>query len=336
MAKKQQATGTVDAARWLEDQMQEIKAHVARLEQQVQQVQALGSAMSDSLRDVEASLRKLTVDAAPVPGLREELNQTVALIVQLQDRYAEATTRLDTLERGRDQDNTRENEEWNGIAGRLEALERRAEAWATHGASVSEVPGRLQDSVALLQQLAEKLQSRVETVEDRAARGLDGANRAEHNLSLTQAELLAVQRQQEALAEGLRKSAAAAGHAEERIKDHFRDLERLQLLSERIELHRAERQRLEDRAMKLEQELTELRTESDRREERYARMEAKQGNIATKLETVEAMLEEERGLLVDQMRKLTSAQERTKRRQMQETERELREMKRYVADLADR
>ncbi len=119
------------------------------------------------------------------------------------------------------------------------------------------------------------------------------------------------------------------------MNQQLQDLSRLELLAERIELHRAERQRLEDRALRLEEELGEVRGRLEQHEQQQGRMSAQQQGLASRLDTLQEQAEEQRARLVDQLRKLTAAQERTKRRQIQELEREVREMRKYVADLSD-
>ena len=109
----------------------------------------------------------------------------------------------------------------------------------------------------------------------------------------------------------------------------------MELLAERIELHRAERQRLEERALRLEEELGGLRGRADKEDELQGRLAAQQQGLASRLDTLHEQVAEQRAILVEQIRKLTGTQDRTKRRQIQELERELREMKQYVADLTD-
>jgi hypothetical protein len=107
------------------------------------------------------------------------------------------------------------------------------------------------------------------------------------------------------------------------------------LLAERIDLHRAERQRLEDRARKLEEELGELRTRADQQTHLHGRLTSQQAGLGSRLDALQETVDLQRAEVLEQMRKLTDSQARTKRRQIQDLEREIREMKQYVAGLSD-
>jgi hypothetical protein len=126
-----------------------------------------------------------------------------------------------------------------------------------------------------------------------------------------------------------------AHRLENTVNQHLQDLQRVELLAERIELHRAERQRLEDRALHLEEELRELRQRSEAEEQHRGRLITQQSALGSRLDAQQEQMNEQRTTIIEQIRKLTSSQERTKRRQVQELERELREMRQYVAALTD-
>ena len=109
----------------------------------------------------------------------------------------------------------------------------------------------------------------------------------------------------------------------------------MELLAERIELHRAERQRLEELARRLEEELGELRSRIDHQVQQQGRISGQQQGLASRIDSLQQLVEEQGASLVERLRKLSGSQTRTKRRQIQELEREIREMQQYVASLKD-
>ncbi len=335
MVKEPQTEAATGGLGWAQDQLFQLKAQVAQLEQQLEQLQSTATTMTEHMREVEASLRGAALGAAQTPRLQEELNQAVALLVQLQDQQAEAQERLDALGRHREADESRDQEEWIDVARRVEQLERQVESWHDRQAGVDEVGRRFQEGLSLLRQQLQQLEQRLEASESKAARGLEGANRAEHTLTQVEASILALQREDETLAERGRVTADVARRLEATVNEHLQELQRLEMLAERIELHRAERQRLEDRALRVEEELGELRGRSEQQEHQQGRLSAQQQGLASRLDTLQEQVAEQRSILVEQIRRLTDTQERTKRRQIQEMEREIREMRQYVADIAD-
>ncbi len=335
MVKEPQTETAAGGLGWVQDQLYQLKASVAQLEQQLQHLQAAATQTTESMRTMESSLREAGFGAAQTPRLQEEINQAIALIVQLQDQQAEARERLLALGRQREAEDSRDQQEWVEVARRVDQLERQVAQWQDRQAGVDEVGRRFQEGLSLLRQELQQVDQRLEVAESKAARGLEGANRAEHTLTQVEAALLDLRREDEVIAERTRVAADVAHRLESNLNQQFQDLSRLEMLAERIELHRAERQRLEDRALRLEEALEELRGRLEQHEQQQGRLSAQQQGLASRLDTFQERVEEERAALVEQIRKLTSSQERTKRRQIQELEREVREMRQYVANLSD-
>lgn len=335
MVKEARSEVTVGGLGWAQDQLYQLKAQVAQLEQQLGHLQSMATARTEQMREMEASLREAALGAALASRLQEELNQAAALIVQLQDQQTETEERLDALTRQREAEESRDQQEWTDVARRVEQLERQVEFWHDRQAGVDEVGRRFQEGLSLLRQQLQRMEQRLEGAESKAARGLEGANRAEHTLTEMGATILALQREDETLAERTRAMADVTRRLEAAMGEHQQQLARLDPLAERIELHRAERQRLEERALRLEEELGELRARAEEQGQQQGRLSAQQQGLASRLDALQEQVTNQRTTLVDQIRKLTGTQERTKRRQIQETEREIREMKQYVADLID-
>lgn len=335
MVKEPGPKTAVGSVGWVQDQLYQLKAQVAQQEQQLEQFQALAAAVSEGMRTMEASLRETSLSAAEAPRLQEQLNQALVLIVQLQDQQAEVNEKLEELGRHREAEEGRDQLEWGDLARRTEQIERQVASWQDRQAGVDEVGRRFQEEMSLLRQQIQQIEQRLEDAGSKAARGLEGANRAENSLSRVDAAIMALQREDEAIAERSRVTADVAHRLETTMSDHLQELQRLELLAERIELHRAERQRLEDRALRLEEELGELRERADKGEAQQGRVSAQQQGLASRLDSLQEKVDEQQTILVDQIRRLIGTQDRTKRRQIQELEREIRETKQYVADLTD-
>jgi chromosome segregation ATPase len=332
---KESTTETTNAIGWLQDQIYQLKADMGQVEQQLEHVQSVETQMTEQLRAVERSLREVSTSAAIAPRLQEELNHTIALVVQLQDQQAEAVERVDLLGRSRNVDQDRDQQDWIDIARRTEQLERQVAQWLDRQAGVDEVGRRFQEGMSLVQQSLQDIDKRLDATESKAARGLEGANRAEYNLTQVEATILALQREDETIAERARVASDVAHRVETKIDEQVSGLGRLEMLAERIELHRAERQRLEDRALRLEEEFGELRTRLEREEHQGGRLVSQQAGLGSRIDGLQEQLAEQRAAIVEQIRRLTTSQERTKRTQIQQLEREVREMRQYVADLSE-
>jgi chromosome segregation ATPase len=320
---------------WMQDEIYQLKGQVAQLTQQLEQLRSMATEQSESQRAVETSLRETALGAAQTPRLQEELNQAAALIVQLQDQQAETKERLEQMGRRSEEEESHDQEDWVEVARRVEQVERQVDLWHDRQAAVDEVARRFQEGLSLVRQQLQQADQRLEAAESKAARGLEEAGRAEHTLTQVQATLTALEREDEAIAERGRVTAEVAHRAETALNERPQELQRLELLAERIELHRAERQRLEDRTVRLEEELGELRGRTDQGEQRQVVLSSQQQGLASRLDSLQEGVTDQRAMQADLLRKLLDAQARTKRRQVQELEREIREMKQYVAGLTD-
>ena len=319
---------------WTQDQIYQLKSQVAQLEQQLGQLTTMVTKTNDSLRTMATTLQEASLGASQTPRLQEEINQSAALIMQLLDQQAETDKRLDELGRRKEVDEERDQQDWSEVAKRTERLERQVLLWHDRQSGVDEVGRRFQEGLSLLRQQMQQTEQRLELAEGKAARGVEGANRAEHTLTQVEADILALQQEDEAMTERSRVTADVLQRLETTQTENSEELKRLELLAERIELHRAERQRLEDRALRLEEELQDLCGRTENSEQLQGKLSGQQQGLSSRLDSLQEMVEEQRKLLVDQIRKLTGTQDRTKRRQIQELERELRETKQFVADLS--
>ncbi len=333
--KEPQAKAAVGPAGWVQDQLYQIKGEVAQLEQQLGHLQSMTSELTESLHSLEASLRAAASGAGQVPRLQDEINQAAALIAQLQDQQAATREQIEALGRRREDEQDRGQQDWVEAVRRIEQLERQVEGWVDRQAGVDEVGRRFQEEISLVRQQLQDMDHRLDAAESKAGRGLEGANRAEHTLTQVEATILALQREDETIAERAKVGIEAARRLEGSLGDHLKQLERLELLAERIELHRAERQRLEDRALRLEEELGELRGREEEQEHQQGQLRGQQQGLASRLDALQEAVDGHRAQVAEQLRRLTESQARTKRREIQELEREIREMKEYVAGLSD-
>lgn len=332
---KEQVSESTNSISWVQDQLYQIKAAVGALEQQFGHMQSMITQLSDSMRGFEASMRETQGVAQTSERLQEEVNHTVGIVVHLQDQQAEANDRIDLLTRREHSDDTRDGEQWTDVARKVDVLERQVAQWHDRQAGVDEVGRRFQEGLSLIHQQLQDIDRRLQGTETRSGRALEGANRAEHTLTQVDASILAVQRDSETFNERLRVTSEVAHRLENTMGQHLQDLQRLEMLAERIELHRAERQRLEDRALHLEEELRDLRQHAEAEDQHRDRMVTQQSALSSRLDALQEQLTQEKSAILEQLRKMTTSQERTKRRQVQELERELREMRRYVAALSD-
>lgn len=335
MAEQVSPTLSGNPTGWVQDQVYQLKGQASQLQEQLAQLQGMVSDLTEQLRKVEATLGVTTQHASQAPHLQDELNQAAALIQQLQDEQAEMRERVAALSRRREEETEREQDSWIDLARRVEQIEREVAGWRDRQTGVEEVGRRFQEGLSLVKSQQQQTEQRLETAETRAARSLEGANRAEHTLTQVEATILAMQREDEAIGERARVAGEVAHRLESVLNLNVNELQRLELLGERVELHRAERQRLEDRAARLEKLTEEMRARLDQSEHLQTRLTGQQFGHQTRLEALQEQLAEQKQLVIEQLLKFSGTQERLRRRQIEELEHEIREMKKHAAGLAE-
>jgi len=320
---------------WVQDQVYQLKAQTGQLQEQLAHLQGMVIDFTEAMRSLEAGLQETAHNAKQAPLLQDELNQAAALIAQLQDEQGELHARVAVLSRRREEETEREQDSWVDVARRVEQLEREVTTWRDRQAGVDEVGRRFQEGLSLVRSQLQEVDRRLEAAETKAARSLDGANRAEHTLTEVEATILAMQREDEAIAERARVAEEVAHRLESVLNLNAHELQRLDLIGERVELHRAERQRLDDRIARLDELIEEQRARMDQSEHLQTRLTGQQHGAQARLEALQEQLAEQKQLVVGQLLKFSGTQERLRRRQIEELEHEIREMKKHAAGLAE-
>jgi chromosome segregation ATPase len=144
-----------------------------------------------------------------------------------------------------------------------------------------------------------------------------------------------LRREDQVLAERERLAGEVVHRLEEAVQGRQEDARRLELLGERVELYRAERQRLEDTAARMEEALEDLRGRLEKEEQRASRLDGNIQGCASRLDALQQQLQEYRDLVVQQFLKVTGTEERLRRHQIEELEREIKELRKHAARLAE-
>jgi hypothetical protein len=107
----------------------------------------------------------------------------------------------------------------------------------------------------------------------------------------------------------------------------------LPLLAERVELLRAERQRLEDRTSRAEESLEDVRGRMEREEEFSTHVDARLKAQDGRIDHIHSSTLDYRRTLTEQLLKLNQTLERMKRREVEETERQVKELRLQASQL---
>ena len=318
---------TIDTMNWLQDQVGQLRAQVGRLAQQGDQAQAAVLDINEKLRDAETRLREVGARTIGLPTMQEQLRQVSGLLERIQDAEVLIDTKFEMLERTNSEDRTREQGEKNDVYRRVQDLERRTEGIAERQATVDDSTRRFQEEVSRSHLLYQGMNQRLEAVESKTGRNLDAITRIEQTHSELESAVRALRREDDVLAERARLAHEVAARLETELHAQQEEYRQLPLIAERVELLRAERQRLEDRTSRVEESLEDARTRLERQEDAAAQFETRVKAHDARIDYVHSTTLDYRRSLSEQVLKLNQMLERMKRRQLEELERQVKELR---------
>jgi chromosome segregation ATPase len=316
-----------DAVAWLHEQVTQLKTQVGRMTQQGDQTQAAILDVNEKLRDAEARLREIGAKTVGLPVMQDQLRQLAGLMERIQDAEVLIDTKFEMIERLNHDAQGRDQSEKNDLYRRVQELERRAEGLGERQAMVDDALRRFQDEVSRSHLQYQGINQRLESVESKTGRNVDAVNRLEQTHSETEQGIRALRREDDVLAERVRLAHEVAGRLETDMHAQQEEYRVLPLLTERVELLRAERQRLEDRASRLEESLEDARTRLEREEDFTAHVDVRIKTFEARLDHVHSSTLDYRRTLNEHLLKMNQMLERMKRREVEEIERQVKELR---------
>lgn len=318
---------SADLMTWLHDQISQLKTHIGRMQQQNDQTQAAIVDINEAVRDAETKLREMAARTMGLPTMQEQIRQVSGLLERIQDAEVLIDTKFEVLERQNAEERARDQGEKNDLYKRVQELERRAEGLSERQTSVDEGNRRYQEEVSRTHIQLQGINQRVETVESKSARSAESLVRLEQLHGETEAAIRALRREDDVIAERVRLAQEVAARLETELHAQQEEYRALPLLAERVELLRAERQRLEDRTSHAEESLEDARVRLERQEESTQHIDVRLKAIEARLEHVHATTLDYRRTLTEQILKLNVMIERMKRRRMEELDRDIKELR---------
>ena len=332
---REEPSPSVNTLAWLQDQFHLLKAQLGKAQHQTDQTQALALDVAEKLRQQETAIADLATQASAIGPLQEELRQVKEAFGRLQDQQVQLRTQLEETIRQQMAETERERVQVGDLHRRLEGLERNVEGWLDRQSGVEDAARRYQEGIALANLRAEGIEQRQEVLEGRASRNLEATNRIDQEISRIDAAIQGLEREDELQSERARVALEAARRVEALVESEKRDLQALSQLSERIELLRVERQRLEERLAQAEESVNELRGLFARQEQIVGVLDGRTQGYLGRLEALREEILRHRQEFVEHLLKLSTGQERLKRRQIEDLEREIKELKQHAIGLAE-
>ena len=318
---------------WLQDELHNAKVQAGKLEQQVEQVQALLSDLVDRARHQDEAMAVINVQLATLAQIQEEVRQLQTLTGRLRDEQERGRGHVEEATRQQQADNERVRSERAELVKQMEDMERRVGSWQERQGSMEETGRRYQDAAATTAQQVSDLQQRLDDLESRTGRNTEAVNRLDQRLPEIDSTIENAVRGSDTATERTRLLTDVVRRIETESADMTRQLQELSELPERLELGRVERQRLEARFAQLEETVSGLSSSRDEHQRLLAALEGKHHGYEGRLDALNERLDEYRQQLGEHLLKLAQAQEQLKRRQISDLEREIKELEQHALGL---
>lgn len=316
-----------DLVGWLSEQVGALKAAIGRIQQQGDQLQAALLDLNEKHRDGEGRLREIASKTMGLGVMQDQVRQLTGLLDRIQDTEVLIDTRFEILERTLGEERARDQAEKNDLYRRVQDLERRSETMAERQTGIDDSSRRFLEDIARANVSALSLTQRLDAVETKASRTLEALTRLEQAHTEAESAIRNLRREDDVLAERARLAHEVAVRIENEMHAQAEEYRTLPVLSERVELLRAERQRLEDRVSRMEETLNDGIVRLERQEESSVQLDARLKSHDGRINDTHGSVLEHRRNMSDQLLKLNQMLERMKRRQVEELERDVKELR---------
>jgi len=326
---------SVSTLAWLQDQFHLLKAQVGKVQHQIDQTQAMALDVSEKLREQETAVAEVSSQASAVAPFQEDLRRLKDVVARLQEQQVQLRGQLEETIRQRMTEAERDRVGLSDLRRRVEDLERNVEGWLDRQSGIEDSARRYQEGITLANLRTENIEQTLELLEGRASRNLEATNRIDQEISRIDAAIQGLEREDDLQSERARVALEAARRVEALVESEKRDLLALTQLSERMDLLKVERQRLEERLAQVEEEMNEFRNLLGRQEQLVGVLDGRTQGYLGRLEALREEILRHREQFIEHLLKLSSGQERLKRRQIEELEREIRELKQHAIGLTE-
>ena len=320
---------------WLEGEVRQSKAQQSLLQQQLEQLQAQIWDLTEKQHKAEDSLTSLSAVLRALPQLNEEVRQLRENLARLSERQTGMQALLEEMARQHQAEGERDRQERSEVVRRLDGVERLAEAWNTHLEVVEQTTARDHESVNFLRLRFETVERSLSDLEGKAARSLENDKRTEQEIGRLHSETEALRKQDEVFVERLQLVTQLASRLEETVGKLQEGERARQEAIEKLDLARAERQRLEERLLGMEQMTEAQREKVEDQGRALSLLDTRNQGQLERMAALQDQVGEYRQQVIEQYVKLLQTLEKLRRRQIDEMEREVRELKQHEIRLAE-
>ena len=324
---ERQASQVASTLAWLEDNVRETKAQIARLSQVAEEAQNQAWDLAHRVIQAEEVAASLATQLGMVPRIEGQVSSLSDRLVRVDDRQALVEAKLIEIGRQQQHDADYLRVELNEAVKRVDAGERLMQSWTVRLDTIEEIGRRSQDAASVVRQRIEEFERFVDLVDQRVSRTSDALKRIDNEFTRINTEIEALQTQDALTGDRIQVYAEYIKRLDEQVAIVGQQVDMRHEVTEKLELHRAGIRRGEERLGTLEASDEQTRQQVDDLQRATALIESKDKALRDRLTELQEQLGQYNAHISDQFQRTHVLFEKQKRRLIENTERDIRELK---------
>ena len=326
VAKAQQTQPSGDGSRWAEEQLQETKARLHKLENELDQV-------LKQIRSVDADVRTLTETVSSsgdasvaVDKLREDVRQQTDGLERQRDRHSELADHVEqTLRQGRSEAG-RDRQELSTISKQIEGIDRGIQTYESRIQALEEAMRHGEEQMAGLRLFEQGLERSITELATKAGKTDEAANRIGAEATKLAGQIEKLQQQDERSQERTALLQEQVGRLLERVSNLEDIAELSKEAGDLIERGKLEREKLSQRLNVIDRIAEEATERVQAVQQATALTEQRSQNQAAALTEVATRLQELDEQTGAELRKIIKVTLTQRRRQVEALSQEIRDL----------
>ncbi len=335
MTARREVPLTGDTLAWMHNEISEIKARLANIQQTADQSRAVAADAADKTHEVRQKLEQFDGLGPVLAHLQDDIRSVREQLVRVQDDVHSLRQSREEIERRVIADSDRTRQDRNEIVHHFTELERQIENWQERISGFEEHYRRNLEVSAHLTQRIDVVEGQVAEAETLHSRTFSAINRIDGDLQRLSGALPALAREDEALRERTNSAFESMRRFESEVELVKTESNRISRLDDRLELVQAERTRHNERLNEIAQELTKIEARLNDHHERTAVMEVRMNSYQGEFRGFKERLQVDRDAITNYLHAITELEADMRKRQIIALEKEIRDVRGRALNFAE-
>lgn len=323
---RKEQPGDEGPSQWVEDQLQEAKARLHKLENELDQALKHVWSVDADVRTLTEAVSSSGAATAAVDKLREDIRQLGDRMGRLQDRHNALGNRIDETLRQRQAEAGRDRQELSTVQKQLEAIMRGVEKYESRIQALEEGQRHTEDEISSIRLAHQGLERTIGEIVTKAERSAEAANRTNEEVARLASYLDRLEKQDAKSREQISLMTEQMKRVSEQV-DQLEELKDFPKEAKDLFARAAhEREQMSQRINITDRLSTEAADLVKALQQSVALVEQRSHNQGAQLAEMATQLQDIEEQTVSELRKLMKVTLRQRRRQVEALSQEIKEL----------